>query len=127
MCIRDRAKITGKVRQVLIEEGMRVEAGQVMATLDPIDADSERALAQSQLEASRSQVGSVQAQLKEAEANAARLGQLVGQKLVSRQQYDQALAQRDSLRAQLATAQRNAEVASDSLRIACLLYTSRCV
>lgn len=112
------AKITGKVRQVLIEEGMRVEAGQVMATLDPIDADSERALAQSQLEASRSQVGSVQAQLKEAEANAARLGQLVGQKLVSRQQYDQALAQRDSLRAQLATAQRNAEVASDSLRIA---------
>ena len=60
----------------------------------------------------------MQAQLKEAEANAARLGQLVGQKLVSRQQYDQALAQRDSLRAQLATAQRNAEVASDSLRIA---------
>ncbi len=112
------AKITGKVRQVLIEEGMRVEAGQVMATLDPIDADSERALAQSQLEASRSQVGSVQAQLKEAEANASRLGQLVGQKLVSRQQYEQALAQRDSLRAQLATAQRNAEVASDSLRIA---------
>lgn len=112
------AKITGKVRQVLIEEGMRVEAGQVMATLDPIDADSERNLAQSQLEAARSQVGSVQAQLKEAEANAGRLGQLVGRKLVSRQQYDQAVAQRDSLRAQLLTAQRNAQVASDSLRIA---------
>jgi RND family efflux transporter MFP subunit len=112
------AKITGKVRQVLIEEGMRVEAGQVMATLDPIDADSERSLAQSQLEAARSQVGSVQAQLKEAEANAGRLGQLVGRKLVSRQQYDQAVAQRDSLRAQLLTAQRNAQVAADSLRIA---------
>lgn len=112
------AKITGKVRQVLIEEGMRVEAGQVMATLDPIDADSERNLAQSQLEAARSQVGSVQAQLKEAETNAGRLGQLVGRKLVSRQQYDQAVAQRDSLRAQLLTAQRNAQVASDSLRIA---------
>ncbi len=112
------AKITGKVREVLIEEGMRVEAGQIMATLDPIDADSNRALAQSQLEAARSQVGSVQAQLKEAEANAARLGQLVGQKLVSRQQYDQAVAVRDSLRAQLVTAQRNAQVSSDSLRIA---------
>ena len=112
------AKITGKVRQVLIEEGMRVEAGQVMATLDPIDADSERSLAQSQLEAARSQVGSVQAQLKEAEANASRLGQLVGRKLVSRQQYDQSVAQRDSLRAQLVTAQRNAQVAADSLRIA---------
>lgn len=112
------AKITGKVREVLIEEGMRVEAGQVMATLDPIDADSARALARSQLEASRSQVGSVQAQLKEAEANAARLGQLVGQKLVSRQQYEQSVAARDSLRAQLATAERNAQVAQDSLRIA---------
>lgn len=112
------AKITGKVRQVLIEEGMRVEAGQVMATLDPIDADSERSLAQSQLEAARSQVGSVQAQLKDAEANASRLGQLVGRKLVSRQQYDQSVAQRDSLRAQLLTAQRNAQVAADSLRIA---------
>ncbi len=112
------AKVTGKVREVLIEEGQRVEAGQVMATLDPIDADSNRALARSQFEASRSQVGSVQAQLKEAEANASRLGQLVGQKLVSRQQFEQAIAARDSLRAQLATAQRNAQVAQDSLRIA---------
>ena len=112
------AKVTGKVREVLIEEGMRVEAGQIMATLDPIDADSARTLAVSQLEAARSQAGSVQAQLKEAELNANRLGQLVGQKLVSRQQYDQAIAVRDSLRAQLATAQRNTQVSSDSLRIA---------
>ncbi len=112
------AKVTGKVREVLIEEGMRVEAGQIMATLDPIDADSARTLAVSQLEAARSQAGSVQAQLKEAELNANRLGQLVGQKLVSRQQYDQAIAVRDSLRAQVATAQRNTQVSSDSLRIA---------
>ena len=112
------AKVTGKVREVLIEEGMRVEAGQIMATLDPVDADSARTLAMSQLEAARSQAGSVQAQLKEAELNASRLGQLVGQKLVSRQQYDQAVAVRDSLRAQLATAQRNTQVSSDSLRIA---------
>ncbi len=112
------AKVTGKVREIMIEEGMRVEAGQVLATLDPIDADSERALALSQLQASRSQVGNVQAQLKEAEANASRLGQLVGQKLVSRQQYEQSIAARDSLRAQLDTAQRNAQVSADSLRIA---------
>jgi RND family efflux transporter MFP subunit len=112
------AKVTGKVREIMIEEGMRVEAGQILATLDPIDADSERALALSQLQASRSQVGNVQAQLKEAEANASRLGQLVGQKLVSRQQYEQSIAARDSLRAQLDTAQRNAQVSADSLRIA---------
>lgn len=68
------SKITGRVREILIEEGQRVEAGQIMATLDPVDADAQRALAYSQLEAARSQTGSLQAQLKEAEANASRLG-----------------------------------------------------
>jgi RND family efflux transporter MFP subunit len=103
---------------VLIEEGQHVEAGQVMATLDPIDADAQRDLAAAQLGAARSQAGSVQAQLREAEANAARLGSLAKQQLVSKAQYDQAIAQRDSLRAQLRTAQRNAQVAGDQLRIA---------
>ena len=112
------SKITGKVREVLIEEGQHVEAGQVLATLDPIDADAERDLAAAQLSAARSQTGSVQAQLREAEANASRLGSLVKQQLVSKSQYDQAIAQRDSLRAQLATAQRNTQVAGDQLRIA---------
>jgi RND family efflux transporter MFP subunit len=112
------AKITGKVREVLIEEGQHVQAGQVMATLDPVDADAARALAASQVGAARSQIGSVQAQLHEAEANATRMDNLVRQQLVSRSQYDQAIAQRDALRAQLATAQRNAHVAGDNLRIA---------
>ena len=48
------AKITGKVREVLIDEGMKVDAGQVMATLDPEDADASRALSQAQVEAARS-------------------------------------------------------------------------
>ncbi len=55
------AKITGKVREVMIEEGMRVEAGQVMATLDPIDADAQRSLYASQLQAARSQVAGLEA------------------------------------------------------------------
>jgi len=112
------AKVTGRVRDVRIEEGQRVEEGQVLATLDPVDADAQRALAASQLNAAQSQIGSVQAQLKEAEANAARLDALVGQKLISRAQYEQSVAARDALRAQLATAQRNAQVARDGLRIA---------
>ena len=112
------AKITGKVREVLIEEGQRVEAGDVMARLDPVDADAQRDLSASQLAAAQSQIVGSQAQLKEAEANAARLGALVGQKLVSRAQFEQAVAQRDALRAQVATAQRNAQVARNSLAIA---------
>lgn len=112
------AKITGKVREVMIEEGMRVEAGQVMATLDPIDADAQRSLYASQLQAARSQVAGLEAQQKQAAAEASRLQALVGQQLVSRSQYDQAVAQRDSLRAQLETAQRNVKVANDQLAIA---------
>ena len=111
------AKSTGKVREVLIEEGMKVEAGQVMATLDPVDADASRALSQAQVEAARSQVANVQAQLTEAEANARRLSSLVQQQLVARSQYDQAVAARDALRAQLQAAQRNVTVASRSLAI----------
>ncbi|GAB3316727.1 efflux RND transporter periplasmic adaptor subunit [Luteimonas notoginsengisoli] len=112
------AKITGKVREVLIEEGQTVEEGEVMATLDPVDADADRALAASQLAAARSQIGGVQARLKEAEVDASRLQALVGRQLVSKSQYDQAVAQRDALRAELATAQRNANVAADRLAIA---------
>ncbi len=111
------AQITGRVKDVMIEEGMRVEAGQVMATLDPIDADAQRRLYASQAEAARSQIDSVGAQLREAEANAERLGPLVRQQLVSRAQYEQAIAQRDALRAQRSVAQRNAQVASEQLRV----------
>jgi RND family efflux transporter MFP subunit len=112
------AKITGKVREILIEEGQRVAAGQVMATLDPVDADAQRDLAVAQLASARSQVSGVEAQLREAEANAERLGALVKSQLVAKSQYDQAIAERDALRAQLATARHNAKVAADQLRIA---------
>ena len=112
------AKVTGKVREVLIEEGQHVEAGEVMATLDPVDAAAQRDLAAAQLAAARSQISGAQARLQEAEASASRLGQLVGQQLVSKAQYDQAVAERDALRAQVMTARRQAEVAADQLAVA---------
>ena len=112
------AKVTGKVRDVLIEEGQRVEEGQILAHLDPVDADAQRSLSAAQLGAAQSQIAGVAAQLKQADADANRLGALVRQQLVSRAQYDQAIAARDALRAQLVTAQRNAQVARDGLRIA---------
>jgi RND family efflux transporter MFP subunit len=112
------SKITGKVREVMIEEGQLIKAGQVMATLDPIDADALRRLANSQLSVSQSQQGSVRAQLKLAEADVVRYQELAARKFVSTAQVEQVVAQRDALRAQLDTAQRNVQVASDQLRIA---------
>ena len=112
------AKITGKVHEVRIEEGQHVDAGEIIATLDPIDADQQRDLARAQAAAAQSQADAVAAQLLDAEANAARLYALSGQQLVSKAQRDQAVAQRDNLRAQLAGARSNARAATDSLRIA---------
>jgi RND family efflux transporter MFP subunit len=112
------SKVTGKVQEVLIEEGQAVAAGDIMARLDPVDANAQRALAASQLAAARSEIGSVRAQLNEAESNAARMDRLVREKLVSTSQHEQAIAERDALRAQLATAERNAQVAESQLRIA---------
>ena len=112
------SKVTGKVQEVLIEEGQTVAAGDIMARLDPVDANAQRALAASQLAAARSEIGSVRAQLNEAESNAARMDRLVREKLVSTSQHEQAIAERDALRAQLATAERNAQVAESQLRIA---------
>ena len=112
------AKVTGKVREVLIEEGQQVEAGQVMATLDPVDARAGRDLAAAQLAAARSQVAGAEARFQQANAQAQRLDGLADRQLVSRAQYDQAVAERDALRAQLVTARRNVEVAADQLAIA---------
>jgi RND family efflux transporter MFP subunit len=112
------AKITGKVREIRIEEGQHVAEGEIIATLDPVDAGQQRDLARAQAAAATSQADAISAQLHEAEANAARLSALSGQQLVSKAQRDQAVAQRDNLRAQLASARSNARAASDSLRIA---------
>ena len=112
------SKITGKVKGVFIEEGQHVDAGYVMATLDPVDAQADRSLAQAQVTASRSQVNNMQAQLKSAEADAVRYTELASRKLVSRSQLDQSVAARDALRAQLDAAQRNVQVALDNAQIA---------
>lgn len=112
------SKVTGKVREVLIEEGQRVAEGQVLATLDPLEAGAQENLAQAQVAAARSQAGQVDAQLREANANVARLSTLVRQQLVSRAQYDQAVAQRNALAAQREVVARNAEVARRQLAVA---------
>src|SRR5262245_42794427 len=61
------AKITGKVTEVLIEEGMRVEEGAVLARLDDTEARAQLALAEAQVIGARSQLAEVQAQLVQAE------------------------------------------------------------
>ena len=112
------AKITGKVEEILIEEGQHVEEGQVLARLEPIDAEAQRALAASQLAATRTQVAQARAQLDLAEKTLARNRDLATRQLIPQQALDQAQSERDALAAALANAQRNVDVAADSLRVA---------
>ena len=112
------AKITGKVTEVLIEEGMRVREGAVLARLDDTEARAGLGLAQAQLVAARSQLAEVRAQLEQAERDYVRQQGLYDRQLVSPQSLDAALAQRDMLRARLANVQEQIKVAQESLAVA---------
>ena len=75
------AKITGKVTEVLIEEGKRVEEGAVLARLDDTEAKAQLALAQAQLVAARSQLAEIRAQLDQAERDSRASSELYDRQL----------------------------------------------
>ena len=112
------AKITGKVTEVLIEEGMRVAEGAVLARLDDTEAKAQLALARAQLAAARSQDGEIRAQLQQAERDYTRSQELFNRQLVPEQSMDAARAQRDTLRAKLAANQEAIRVATESVSVA---------
>jgi RND family efflux transporter MFP subunit len=111
-------KITGKVTEVLIEEGTRVEEGAVVARLDDTETKAQVALAEAQLTAAGSQLAELRAQLAQAERDYGRQEELLRRGLVSAQSMDASLAQRDMLRARLATAQEQVRVAQQSVDVA---------
>ncbi|HEX3177269.1 MAG TPA: efflux RND transporter periplasmic adaptor subunit [Methylomirabilota bacterium] len=112
------AKITGKVTEVLIEEGMRVADGAVLARLDDTEARAQLGLARAQLAAARSQEGEIRALLDQAESDYTRSQELFQRQLVSAQAIDAARAQRDMLRARLAANSEQVRVARESVSVA---------
>ena len=111
------SKITGKVTEVLIEEGMRVDEGQVLARLDPVDAQAQRSLSNSQLQAARSQLVEARTQLALAEKTLRRSRELLQRKLVAQSQFDQEQSERDALAARVESAAQAVQVAQDSLQL----------
>jgi RND family efflux transporter MFP subunit len=112
------AKITGKVTEVLIEEGQRVAEGAVIARLDDTEARAQLALSRAQLAAARSQEGEIRALLVQAESDHTRQQELFKRQLVAAQALDAALAQRNTLRARLAAHEEQVRVATESVRVA---------
>jgi len=112
------AKITGKVTEVLIEEGQRVEANQIVARIDDSNIRASLNQAQAQLEASRAQLAQVKVNLANAERDVLRKKGLAEQKYISVTDLDTAQTNLDELRASLATSQRNVDVSQRTLEVA---------
>jgi len=106
------SKFTGRVTEVLIEEGMQVEQGQVLATLDDSNISASFNLVQAQFRSSQSTLKETEALLNEAQANYERTINLVGKQLASEVELDRARAEAQSLAAQLARKEADVEVAA---------------
>ena len=105
------AQITGTLTQVLIEEGERVKAGQVLARLD--DTAQRAAVAQSRAQVQAAQALEVQyqAQLEQARRDLKRNQDLIDRHLVSEQALETAGTQVRTLEAQVASQHRQVELA----------------
>ena len=111
------AKTTGKVAEVLIEEGMEVKEGQLLARLDDETLRPQFDLAQRQLEAANKNLQEVEVRMAEAERNLQRTRQLRADKLVSEQALDAADAEFGALRARLEALRSEIKVAQGSVRV----------
>jgi RND family efflux transporter MFP subunit len=105
------AQITGTLVDVLIEEGERVEAGQVLAHLEDTAQRAALAQAQAALNAAQAQLVQFQAQLAQSRRDLARAEELVGRRLVSRQSVEVARTQVEAQAAQVESQRRQVEVA----------------
>jgi RND family efflux transporter MFP subunit len=104
------SKITGKVVQVNIEEGMAVREGQILARLDDETQRASVALAEAQAEAARRNVNESEVRLNEARINLARLTKLVGVGYSTAAEVDAARAAADSLEARIRAAREQVRV-----------------
>ncbi len=91
------SKVTGRIIEVPVEEGMAIREGQVLARLDDTTERSCLALAEAQLAAARGAL--VEFEVRHAEATLDRKRQLLDQGIIGRAEFDTAQAEADSLEA----------------------------
>ncbi len=111
------SKVTGKVTELLIEEGKAVKAGEVLARLDVSNARAQLSLSESQLDAAKAAQAEVKVQLIEADRQLRRTRELHERKLVSDAAIDNAQSTVDSLNARLESAQQNVSVAERGVSV----------
>lgn len=105
------SKVTGKVMQILVEEGMVVEEGQLLAVLDDSINRAQLALAQSQVDAANAAIAELEVQIRQAQLNLDRTRDLAARNLVSQSVLDNNELSVEALLARLNKFRRDIEVA----------------
>jgi HlyD family secretion protein len=104
------SKITGKVVDVLVEEGMVIREGQVLAHLDDSIPRKQLALAESQLLSQRRALAESEVRLRQAKLSQDRMKRLNEQGISTRADLDTADADVDALAARIALGRQDVEV-----------------
>jgi RND family efflux transporter MFP subunit len=112
------AKITARVNEIFVDEGMQVEPGQVLARLDDSDARARLASASAEREATAATLGELRVNLENAERELRRVDALWDQGLVAEQARDQARMAVDGLRARQALAREQVTAADARVKVA---------
>jgi RND family efflux transporter MFP subunit len=112
------AQITGKVTEVLFDEGDHVNAGQVIARLDDTAQRAALAQAQAELQSAQAVLQQDQAQLAQYVRDVARNEDLVKRNLVSQQAVEQSRTQVDTGSALVQSQREQIELAAANVRAA---------
>src|SRR5688572_8667496 len=112
------SKITGKLVEVNVEEGMAVREGQVLARLDDATLKATLALYEAQTEAARRGVRENEVRLNEAKLTHARAARLIKDGLVTQAELEAAEAQVDTFDARIAAAREQVRVAEQQVALA---------
>ncbi len=111
------SKVTGRLVEVLFEEGARVEQDQVLARLDPSMAQAEFEVAEKSLLAARRGLREIEVRLADARRTRDRNRSLVERKLVAESVLDASEAEADALAARLESARAEVAVAESNLAL----------
>lgn len=112
------AKITARVVEMLAEEGMVVETGQLLAQLDDTDAKKRLLVAKTARDVAVASVKNLEIDLVGAERELNRQKRLRESGVASEQTLDNAVTSTDSLRARLLVAQQQVRSAEANIAIA---------
>ncbi len=111
------SKVTAKVLEVLIEEGMAVKEGQILARLDASNTDASLKLAEAQLRAAKTALEETRVILAESKLRLNRTQALVKDSVLSQAELDRIQAETDSLEARLGRQREEELVAERSLAV----------